>query len=495
MTHSIKATTIGLAALLVVLLSVVMLERSRSGLEISDFEVGTTPVTLYQKPQSDGPVVVVAHGFAGSRQIMQAYSLHLAQSGYRVLAFDLEGHGRNPVPMSGDVTSVDGTTALLVAETRSVIAAGRALPDAGPVSLLGHSMATDIIIRAAIAEREQGSPVAAVVAISMFSEAVSADEPRRLLAISGEWESRLRQAALDAVHLIDPNAVEGELVTSGDVARLAVVAPRVEHVGVLFSPSAVEAATDWLDQTYDRQSQVRASAMGLWILALLGGIVAGFYPLAARLPQRPDAADMSASRFLVATIGPAVVAPLLITPFYTNFMPVLVADYLMIHLAVFGVLQLILSGQWRVIKTGLPVVAVAALAVWGILVFGLALDRFAASFWPTPERLPIIAILALGTIPFMLGDSVVTGAGGGAMWRRVFARLTLFASLIAAAMLDPEQLTFVVIVLPVFVLFFVVHGLMGRWVARRSGALAAGIGLGLCLAWSLGVSFPLFARG
>jgi alpha-beta hydrolase superfamily lysophospholipase len=139
---------------------------------------------------------VVAHGFAGSRQIMQAYSLHLAQSGYRVLAFDLEGHGRNPRPMSGDVTSVDGTTALLVAETRAVIAAARALPQAGPVVASGHSMATDIIIRAAIAEREQGNPVAAVVAISMFSEAVTATEPMRLLAISGEWESRLRQAAL-----------------------------------------------------------------------------------------------------------------------------------------------------------------------------------------------------------------------------------------------------------------------------------------------------------
>jgi pimeloyl-ACP methyl ester carboxylesterase len=495
LTQSFKNAAIGLAALVVALLSVFMLERPRAGLEISDFGVGTTPVTRYQSPDSDGPVVVVAHGFAGSRQIMQAYSLQLARSGYRVLAFDFEGHGRNPRPMSGDVTTVDGTTALLAAETRAVIAAARALPQAGQVALLGHSMATDIIIRAAIAERQEGNPVAAVVAISMFSEAVTATEPARLLAISGQWESRLRQAALDAVHLIDPGAGEGELVRSGDVARLAVVAPGVEHVGVLFSPSAVDAAVSWLDQTYNRESDSGAGAMGLWILALLGGIVAGFYPLAARLPRGPAPPDLPARRFLTATIGPAVVAPLLIVPFYTNFLPVLVADYLMIHLAVFGVLQLALSGTLPAMRTGMPLAAVAALALWGILVFGLALDRYAASFWPTSERLPIIAILALGTIPFMVGDSVVTGAGRGALWRRVFARLALFASLIAAAMIDPEQLTFVVIVLPVFVLFFVVHGLMGRWAARRSGAVAAGIGLGLCLAWALGVSFPLFARG
>ena len=93
----------------------------------------------------------------------------------------------------------------------------------------------------------------------------------------------------------------------------------------------------------------------------------------------------------------------------------------------------------------------------------------------------------------MIADSLVTQAGRGAVWRRVFARIAVFASLILAAVIDPDQLTFVVIVLPVFMLFYVVHGLMGRWVARQSGALAAGLGLGLCLAWALGVSFPLFS--
>ena len=93
----------------------------------------------------------------------------------------------------------------------------------------------------------------------------------------------------------------------------------------------------------------------------------------------------------------------------------------------------------------------------------------------------------------MIADSYLTQAGRAPLWRRIAARLALFASLGVAALLKPGDLTFVLIVLPVFVLFFLVHGLMGRWIARRSGALAAGVGLGLCLAWALGVSFPLFA--
>jgi len=61
--------------------------------------------------------------------------------------------------------SVDGTTALLVAETRRVIAAARTLPEAKQVALLGHLMATDIIVRASIAETKAERPIDAVVAM------------------------------------------------------------------------------------------------------------------------------------------------------------------------------------------------------------------------------------------------------------------------------------------------------------------------------------------
>jgi hypothetical protein len=37
---------------------------------------------------------------------------------------------------------------------------------------------------------------------------------------------------------------------------------------------------------------------------------------------------------------------------------------------------------------------------------------------------------------------------------------------------------------------------MGGWVGRRSGTVVTvGVGLGLCLGWALGVSFPMFDAG
>ena len=92
----------------------------------------------------------------------------------------------------------------------------------------------------------------------------------------------------------------------------------------------------------------------------------------------------------------------------------------------------------------------------------------------------------------MLSDAVITQSGRGVLWRRLLARGALIASLIAAAFIDPDRLIFLLLILPVLLLFYAVHGLMGRWTAQRCGPWAAGIGLGVCLAWALGVSFPMF---
>lgn len=493
----IRFAALAVLALIVIGLSVAMLERGRAGLQTTQTQIGTTPATLYQLPDRSGPIVVIAHGFAGSRQLMLAYSLSLARAGYRVIAFDSEGHGRNPVPMSGDVTRIDGTTARLVAETRRVIAHARTLPGAADgIAVLGHSMATDIVVRAAIAEDQAGTPIGDVVAISMFSQAVTQTAPARLLVISGEWERQLRAAALAALRLVKPTATEGETVAAPGVVRRAIVAPAVEHVGVLFSGTAVRAARDWLDSGFGRSSVAPIVRPGVWILTLLAGIVTLFRTLVPWLPPAAVAeVPVGTGRFLAAILLPSVFVPLVATPLYSRFLPVLVADYLLIHLALFGVIQLVILRPWRHPLPHLSVWPIAALLVWGIAAFGLALDRYAASFWPTPERLGIIVALALGTVPFMVADGFVTGGGQAALWRRLAARFAMLASIGAAAMLDPDRLIFLVIILPVIVLFFLIYGLMGRWVARQCGTLAAGLGLGLILAWTLGVSFPLFADG
>ena len=494
MFRNARSLLLVMVAIVATSMAIYHLEYARTGIDTRDFNVGDTPATQYSLPGSQGPIVIVAHGFAGSRQLMQAYSLNLARAGYVVIAFDFEGHGRNPVPMSGDVTSIDGTTRLLVDETRRVIAAARQMPGSEEgLALLGHSMATDVLLRAAIAESEAGRPVDTMVGISMFSQAINSTVPSSLLIINGQWEGRLRAPALEQLQLIDPQAQEGDTAVRDDVVRRVVAAPYVEHVSVLFSETALREVVAWMDMTFERDSNVAIVRTGYWILLLLLGIVLLFKPLVQWLPESHEPCQvLSTPHFLLVVLLPTVITPMLALLPPVEYLPVLVADYLMMHLAVFGAVQLLLIRPRLKMAKGAVVIGALVLAIWGVAVFGLALDRYAASFLPNEVRLVIIALLCVGTVVFMIADAVVTGAGRGPFWRRFTARAALILSLTGAAAIDPDRLVFLLLILPVLLLFYLVHGLMGRWVAQRCGALAAGIGLGLCLAWALGVSFPLF---
>ena len=472
-------------ALVMIALSVLVLEYARSGVDITRFNVGQTPVTSYARAGADGPVVVVAHGFAGSEQMMQGYALPLAQAGYRVFVFEFLGHGRHRVPMSGDVSAVDGTTRLLVEQTTAVI---DAVADAGlPVALIGHSMATDVLARVAAENSGQTGPM---VLISAFSQVIDATTPATLLLVAGDWEPRLKAYALEAAQMVDPAARMGDTARGGDTLRRAVAAPFSDHVSILHSRTARAEARAWLDQAYGRTSTGAMLPTGWAILGLLFGLVLVFRRVAQILPQQPvPHVRLGPWQWALLLTTPAVLAPLVAVPLNPGFLPVLVADYLGLHLLVYGLAQLALLRLWRVPLGGLHWAALALLLVWCAL-FGFALNRYAANFMPTPERLWIIAVMLAGTLPYMLADAALTAQSG---WRiRLAVRAGLLVSLGLAVALDFEGLFFLLLIAPVLVLFYLVFGTMGRDAARRGGPLAAGLALGLVLAWALGVSFPLF---
>lgn len=461
-------------ALVLAVWALVVLEGARAGVGIADLRAGETPVTR-MSDGSGGPPVVIAHGFAGSRQMMQAYGLTLARAGYTVYAFDFEGHGRHRTPMSGDVTAIDGTTQLLIRQTQGVI--DMAADGAGPVALLGHSMATDVLVRVAEADARVGP----LVLLSAFSLAITLEAPDDMLLVTGAWEPGLKAFALEAEGMAAP-----------DVRRKAVIAPAVEHVSILHSRAGQRAALDWLNGFYERDGSTNVPPTGWALLGLLTAITVIFGPVARRLPrtEEPDAV-LPARGFAAAVLLPALAAPLLALPVNTKVLPVLVADYLALHLLIYGAVQVAILWRLRG-RPGWPALpASALLVVWTLGVFGFALDRYGANFWPTPERLAIIAALCLGAIPFMLADSWL--AHGAPLWQRIVARIGFLVSLGVAVALDFEGLFFLLMIAPVIVLFYLSFGLMGRAVAERSGPSAAGLGLGLALAWALGVSFPLFS--
>jgi hypothetical protein len=477
---------VALAAAALVALSLWRLHGAEAGLARREIEIGQTPATV-TAPRAGGraPVVVVAHGFAGSRPLMRPFSAALARAGYVALSFDFLGHGEHPDPLTGDVTTEDGATAALVTQLAEAVAYARALPEGdGRVALLGHSMASDIIVRAAMADPD----VAATVAVSMFSPVVTAEAPRNLLVIVGEWEPALAEEALRVLRLTGGEGAQAG-VTVGDPAgpggRRVALAPDVEHIGVLYSETATAEAVGWLNAVFRRMGPAEGDGRGRWVAALLLGLTALAWPLSTLLPRvsaQPAGAGLRGWRLGAVIAGPAVLTPLVATQVETRILPVVVGDYLALHFALYGLLTLAAMAGFgalravgdRGLRPGALAVAVAAVAGWGLIAVGGALDAQVSSFWPTPERLPLLALMLVGMVPYFLADEWLTRGPGAPRWAYAASKLAFLLSLSVAVALDLERLFFLIILAPALVLFFLVFGLFSGWTYRATGHPAAG---------------------
>jgi len=493
---------VALAALAAIVLSLLRLDAAETGVTARRAMVGDTPVTVWRGLDAGpAPAVVVAHGFSGSRPLMRMIASSLAQAGYVAVAFDFLGHGRHRAPMTGDVTAVDGATAGILAQLGRVADYARGLQGVEGLAVLGHSMAGDVIVRHANA---QGDAVGATVALSMFSNEVTADGPGNLLLIVGAWEAGLTDWALAAARQVGgPDARPGETYGALDdhAARRAVFAPNVEHIGVLYSPFAIREAIAWLNAAFGRDAAPPVAPRGPWVLALIGALTALAWPLAALLPRLPGdaaAAGLTARRFWLCALAPAAATPLLAVALDLRFLPVVVGDYLAVHFALYGLLTLGLL-RWagalpplRRLPMAAP--AAAAVALFALGPLGAALDAYVSSFRPVAPRWPLLLALWVGMLPYFVADEWLTRGPGAPRLAYPLTKLLFLASLAAAVALDLERLFFLIILTPAMLLFFIVYGLFSRWAWRATGEPFVGaLANALIFAWAVGVTFPMVA--
>lgn len=88
----------GLIALALIATGLWRLEAAGVGLQVSKQRLGATPVTVFRPaaaaPAASAPVVLIAHGFAGSQQLMQPFATTLAHHGFVAITFDFPPYRR-----------------------------------------------------------------------------------------------------------------------------------------------------------------------------------------------------------------------------------------------------------------------------------------------------------------------------------------------------------------------------------------------------------------
>jgi pimeloyl-ACP methyl ester carboxylesterase len=483
-----------------------------AGLKIDRISVGATPVTIF-RPAGDkpAPVVVIAHGFSGSQQLMQPFALTLAQNGYVAVTFDFLGHGRNPDPMPGGLKDQAASGRALLAHLGEIVAfATRLRQGDGRVALLGHSMASDIVVNYAKAHPE----IDATVAVSMFSPGVTALSPRNLLVIVGALEPAMltgealriaREAGGDAAQI---GVTYGDFKTG--TARRGALSPGVEHIGVLYSGASMEEALDWFNAAFDRRGSGFLDRRGPWLGVLFLGLIALARPLSKLLPQAASRPLGFAPRgrallALALAFGPALLTPLLLWKAPTSFLPLLLGDYLVVHFGLYGLLTG--AGLWylrtkaptpaKPVEVSKPKLALGALlvATYVICAIGLPIDAFITSFFPGLGRAPIVLALLAGTLPFFIADEFSTRGPGAPKWAYALTKFCFLLSLVLAIALNIRKLFFLIIIAPVILIFFIVYGLISGWTYRRvNHPLVGALALALAFAWSIAATFPIVAR-
>ncbi len=481
------------------------LQAANQRVAIEAIKIGDIPATIYRPAAGEtAPVVVIAHGFAGSQQLMQSFALSFARNGYIAVTFDFAGHGRNPAPLTGSITEAEGVTRTLIEETARVVRYAKGLGD-GRLAVLGHSMASDIVVRYA----ETAPDVSATIAVSMFSPVVTAASPRNLLVIVGDWEGMLKQEALRAVSLAIAPAVAQAGVTYGDVAqgtgRRAAFSTHVEHASVLFSQESMREAVTWLDQTFGkaRSEPLALDGRGPWILLLVAGAVLLARPLSSLLPRvatPPAGASLNWRRLWLPLLVPMMATPLLLRVLPTHFLPVLVGDYLAARFAMYGAITalcVVLSSRpspQSVPSSGPLAVASLAVIAYGFIALVWPVNTFITSFVPGPERITLLLAMLAGTLIYFASAEWMNGGSGAARGAYAASKLAFLVSLAIAVGLDFERLFFLIIIAPVIVLFFMVYGLFSSWAYRRTGhPFVAGFANAVAFAWAIGVTFPLLA--
>lgn len=480
------------------------LDLAAAEVRVSRLSHQGTPLTLFRPagPHDPAPVVLISHGFAGSQQLMQSFALSLARNGYLAVTFDYYGHGRHPQPLRGDVAKIGGATQKLLEQTRAIADYALSLPGAsGELALLGHSMASDIVVRYA----QQDSRVAATIAVSMFSSAVTAEAPANLLVIVGDLEGFLKKEALRVQGLVSENPREARTVgrVSDGSARRIVFAQGVEHVGVLYSGAAQREAVRWLDAVYAREGSGGVARRGPAIVALLLGLMALARPLCRALPQvaaQAVGAALPWRRLLPAGLVPALATPLLLSRFPADFMGALVGGYLAAHFFVYGLIAALVLAWVTRGRTARPVavnyarlaLAAAIATAYFAGAFALALDTYVTSYAITATRLPLILATLAGTLTYFLADEWLAHGERRARGGQLFTRVCFLLSLGIAVALSFEDLFFLLIIAAVIVIYFLVYGLFSRWVYARTGHPAVGaIANAVTFAWALGAVFPL----
>ena len=480
-----------LLGFLFVVISIWQIASAQKGLSVINLSTTNPPATIIvpsTAAPASRPTILIAHGFAGSSVLMRGFALTLAHAGYITVSWDFEGHGINPNPFSLISESTDlihnAESALAESETRALI-------DTQHIAILGHSMGSGVALSYGVIHPETH----ATIAISPVSQPVSPTLPHNLLLMAGSLEA---QFVANAEGLLTTAGGQRDDLPAG-TARKLVIIPNVEHITILFSPTAHSIVRTWLDGTFGPQPGA-SNYIDRRILWFGFGIL-GFILLSkASINTLPDTSQKNSpiaslclrvSALLVGSIAATLILWLVsFSGIKINLLlGLLVGGYILIWYGVAGIISLLIFRPHISIpsKTELVKGVIAFATLW--LGVGL-LGNFVWLPWLLiPSRLLLWLPGTIILFPWFLavGEAAKRADKVSQLGWWLLQVIIVIACLYLALTINPE-LGFLFIILPMVPIMLGLHMLV---VSTKHGSWAFSISGAMFTAWLLLAVFPL----
>ncbi len=540
---------LNLACALVALLAAYRILHADDGIVRMSANVDGIPVEIFAPIPDAGaqatikyPAVVIAHGYAGSKQVMyelaraSVYGIRVSgplclmdklpqpSRGAIAVVFDFTGHGANITPLSSPQRADQ-----LQRDLDRVVRYTRSLPNVDPtrIALIGHSMGASAVVQYA----KTHSDIVGVVSISGNATDVTPDAPKNLLLLAGDLE-------FDSIKMAQRAALanaggKSDAFSSGRAHDMDFIASS-EHLTVLWNNLTMDFAGYWLsNSTYgkyegemkcwymalERPFWLQFLAMGRTIYAAVLLALAAFvlfFPLASfvvsRLGLRAEAplpAGLAYWQVLLVAVVPAVLAPLILrglslTPLDpATWLPIQIVNYLAMHFLLYAVLMLGMlrlfgvRDLWARIRASVrpaALVLAALFLAWIYVTNGVVAHLTWMNFLPSGvTRLwlwPVVFALAL---PYFVLNEYVTKAATvqRSALNELTSKVALIGSLLFAVALTPG-LFFLLLVIAVFAVFFAVYGAYAVHLHQLTGnPLIAALGYAAMTAALLVAVFPI----
>lgn len=471
-----------------VIISVWQIFAAQQGLKVINLHTTNPPVTILTPLDAEPgsrPTVLIAHGFAGSSVLMRGFALTLAHAGYTAVSWDFQGHGTNPHPFDlsseSDQLLQDAMRALVEAESTGLI-------DAQRIAIIGHSMGSGVALSYGITQPS----TFAVIAISPGYQFFNSSLPYNLLLMAGSLEPRF---VANADNIISRS--ESDIAKVSE--RKLVIIPNVEHISILFSPTAQKTARLWLDDAFGSQPGAstyidrRMIWFGLGILGFAFLAHAGMQVISSgnQITANGKPLWLRMMAMLAGGISATIIMWLagLAGINLNQVLGLLVGGYILLWFGLAGVISLVILRPQitrpKMIELGKGLLAFAAL--W--LGVGL-LGNFVWLPWLLiPQRLWLWIPGSIIIFSWFISVGVVTTgtrlSGKIGWW--IYQSITVILSLYLAIILSPS-LGFIFIILPLVPVMIGLHMLV---ISSRHGAWAYGISGAMFIAWLLLAVFPL----